>query len=398
MRKPISTAASDVRNSGRRIGPVLAAAATTAALFYFFDSRSGARRRAVWRDKTSSALRKTWHFVEMAGVDFQHRAEGMRARAAVAVLPDGADAPTLEGRVRARLGRLSSHPRAIQAVAAENGVVHLRGDILQRELDTVLKGIGAVRGVKTVVNELRVHEEAGNLPFLQGEGHRTALGFFQRPWRPASRIAAGATGFALLAYGISRRRAASLLGAVGGAMLLARSAVNSPLSKELGLAQAGAGVQVQKTMRIYAEPDEVYAIWRDPQNFPRFMANVKAVRKLSDNVYHWKVSGPAGVSVEWNAEITADVPGHLLAWRTVPDAPIRSSGVVQFESDQLGGTVLHVRMFYYPPANALGHALAKIFGADPRRQMDRDLARFKSFIEASKAGRDRAAESAVVRH
>jgi uncharacterized membrane protein len=41
-------------------------------------------------------------------------------------------------------------------------------------------------------------------------------------------------------------------------------------------------------------------------------------------------------------------------------------------------------MAYRPPANAVGRTVAKIFGADPRRQMDDDLARFKSYMEVGK--------------
>ena len=41
-------------------------------------------------------------------------------------------------------------------------------------------------------------------------------------------------------------------------------------------------------------------------------------------------------------------------------------------------------MTYNPPAGAIGHALAALFGADPKRTMDEDLARLKSLFEHGK--------------
>jgi len=52
-----------------------------------------------------------------------------------------------------------------------------------------------------------------------------------------------------------------------------------------------------------------------------------------------------------------------------------------FRSDGDEKTVVDVRLSYYPPAGAVGHAIASLFGADPKSEMDDDLMRMKSFIE-----------------
>lgn len=49
-----------------------------------------------------------------------------------------------------------------------------------------------------------------------------------------------------------------------------------------------------------------------------------------------------------------------------------------------GGTRVLVRMSYNPPAGALGHAVAMLFGADPEQAMTEDLVRFKSLLEEGK--------------
>jgi uncharacterized membrane protein len=59
------------------------------------------------------------------------------------------------------------------------------------------------------------------------------------------------------------------------------------------------------------------------------------------------------------------------------------------------GSRVHVRMTYKPPAGALGHAFAKLMGADPKTELDEDMMRLKSALETGKAPRDAAASRVV---
>jgi uncharacterized membrane protein len=49
-------------------------------------------------------------------------------------------------------------------------------------------------------------------------------------------------------------------------------------------------------------------------------------------------------------------------------------------------------MSYSPPAGVLGHVVAKLFGADPKTELDEDLLRMKTFLETGKAPCDAAAK------
>jgi len=372
-------------------------ALASAAATYYLDPRSGRRRRALMRDRTTRAMHQTRDLLDTAVTDARNRAVGLYNVTSTRLHREPSDNQVLAERVRSKLGRVSSHPRAIR-VGCEDGVVTLRGDVLEQDLPGVLRGVRHVHGVKEVVNDLQLHERAGRMPFLQGRSRRGAprLEFLQSNWSPAPRVLAGAAGVALVASGLTLRSLTGAGLAVGGAALLVRSISNSPLTHLLGL-QGGLedGVAIQKTMHVYAELDEVYSCWRQIENFPRFMSHIREVTKLSDTQYHWVVDGPAGIPVEWDAEITADVPGELIAWRTVEGSEVQSSGVVQFEPDIYGDTRVHIRMTYRPPANAVGRTVARIFGADPRRQMDSDLARFKSYMEV---GKTTGAFGTVTRH
>ena len=108
-------------------------------------------------------------------------------------------------RVRARLGRACSHPRAID-VEVTDGIVTLRGPILAGEIENVLSAVRAVRGVQSVTNELASHESSEGIPSLQGEGSIAdpSLDILQRNWAPATQalVTAGiaATGICIAAY------------------------------------------------------------------------------------------------------------------------------------------------------------------------------------------------------
>ena len=138
-----------------------------AALMYILDPERGTRRRALMRDKLLSAANRTNDAMEATSRDLRNRAQGllaeMKSRFASEEVPD----QVLVERVRSKLGRVTGQTGAIQ-VSADHGRVTLSGPILASEVDNVLKGVSSVRGVTDVDNRLEVHEQAGNIPSLQG--------------------------------------------------------------------------------------------------------------------------------------------------------------------------------------------------------------------------------------
>src|SRR5918994_7035102 len=99
-------------------------AAMGVALMYFLDPNSGRRRRARTRDKEVHAARLVNEGAKVTARDTVHRAQGAWAEAKR--LFTGDEEPitddVLIGRVRAALGRVVSHPHAIEASASGGGV------------------------------------------------------------------------------------------------------------------------------------------------------------------------------------------------------------------------------------------------------------------------------------
>jgi hypothetical protein len=223
----------ETRSTFERASPYVAGlltAAFAAGAAYFFDPRSGRRRRALLRDKLVHASHVAYDFLGKANRDAQHRTHGLYSGALSHLRPDDSEDTIIQERVRTELGRLSTHPGAIH-VACNGGVIRLQGDILDEELDRVMEGVHAVRGVQRVTSELRVHSEPGRIPALQGNrGHRERrFEYLQTNWSPAPRALAGLAGAGMMIAGTASKSALGAgIAAVGGA-LLTRSVRNAPL-------------------------------------------------------------------------------------------------------------------------------------------------------------------------
>lgn len=374
-------------------GSLLAAMTAGASLTYLFDAGRGARRRARARDTFAHAARRTRRALSTTARDAAHRTYGTAASVVGLMRRGSADDVVVVERVRAKLGRLVSHPHAVE-VAASFGVITLGGPVLTAEAQGLIRAVRRVPGVRDVNDQLQRHDEPGNIPALQG-GSKPAgnrLDVLQEDWSPTTRCMAMTGGAALVAFGALRRDLSGGMAALAGMALAARGAANRPLAELAGASRLRRGVSVQKTITIDAPVSDVYAFWSWYENFPLFMSRVLDVNPDSEGRRsHWRVAGPAGIPVEFDAELTCAIPNRMLAWCTEPGAAVSHSGFVQFEETKDGRTRAHVRMAYNPPAGWLGHAVASAFGADPKHSLDADLARMKTMIETGRVPHDAAA-------
>jgi uncharacterized membrane protein len=363
--------------TGSHVWSSLLAAAAGAGLMYFLDPQAGATRRARARQRSARGAHRSRAALSTAGRDLAHRTRGLAHQVAGTWTEKAVDDEILCERVRAELGHVCSHPGAIQ-VSSRGGIVALTGHILRPEQRRLIRRLRRVPGVQRIEDGLDAHDPDTNLPALQDGEPR---GQRHRAWSPARRSAVGVTGASLAFAGWRLGRPG--LGVIGLALAV-RGVVNLPLRALFGIGTGRPAFDVDKTLHVAARPEDVFSFWQALEQFPRFMTHVKEVQKLSDRRYRWTVEGPGALPISWEAEITALVPGELIAWRSVQGAPVRTSGVVHFAPED-GGTLVQVRMKYSPPAGAVGHALARLFGAHPRKQMDDDLLRFKSLLEQGKA-------------
>lgn len=149
-----------------RLTTFLAGALFGAAVAFMLDPDRGNRRRALVRDQFVSAANTFEESVGGLSADARNRTQGMMHEARARMTEGEVEDRVLEDRVRAELGRHTSHPKAIH-VMARQGNVTLSGRTLAGEVDEIVSSVRSVRGVGEVRNQLEVHDMPGSISELQ---------------------------------------------------------------------------------------------------------------------------------------------------------------------------------------------------------------------------------------
>jgi uncharacterized membrane protein len=205
------------------------------------------------------------------------------------------------------------------------------------------------------------------------------------------------TGALLLIVGASRR---SVMGACLGASsvpLLYRgitgrwpNVLNGHLPPDNTRAALGGerGVHVRESVRLERPVADVYRFWRRLQNLPQFMTYLDRVTETSGGKSHWVARGPAGLAVEWDAEIINEVENQVIGWQSLPGSDVVTAGSVNFDTARDGrSTQVSVHLQYAPPAGKAGVLAASLFGREPSQTIREDLRHFKQLLEAGEIPR-----------
>lgn len=143
----------------------------------------------------------------------------------------------------------------------------------------------------------------------------------------------------------------------------------------------GEPIRVEKSIVIAKSPADLYSFWRNFENLPSIMSHLESVTQTRGKRSHWVAKGPAGVPIEWEAEITEDKKNEMISWRAMADADVPNEGTVYFEKAGEGETELRILMEYTPPGGQIGAAVAEFFGEDPSQKIEEDLSHFKEAVE-----------------
>jgi uncharacterized membrane protein len=220
----------------------------------------------------------------------------------------------------------------------------------------------------------------------------SGLGILSQPQSPGwvwSRVAGDMIDLSMLGKALAstendRGRTAAAATAVLGVTALDVMCAQR-LSSSVGLdegAEEEGKIHVVKAITIHRPVEEIYGYWRNLENLPRFMTNLVSVTVTGEGRSHWIAEGPMGAIVEWDSEVTADVPNEMIAWRSVEEADIHHSGTVRFRAGPAGrGSEVAVELDYDPPGGKLGAVVAKLFRKEPGQQVNDDLRRFKQIME-----------------
>ena len=154
------------------------------------------------------------------------------------------------------------------------------------------------------------------------------------------------------------------------------------LSPHEGATRRSDLVHVMKSIDINRDTESCYRFWRDISNLPRFMQHVEAIEHVSATHARWQVRGPLGQHQTWETELTSDIPGQQIAWRTRAGSGLAHAGTIHFSpAPARRGTRITIDFQYHAPLGKAGRLLMRVLGDDPSQQASEDLRRFKQLVE-----------------
>ncbi|HSI70652.1 MAG TPA: SRPBCC family protein [Gillisia sp.] len=182
----------------------------------------------------------------------------------------------------------------------------------------------------------------------------------------------------LSGWGITKNQIWGILGTIAGGALLFKSTRSSAKSK----VNPKSIIEVKTSVLIKRPKAELYAYWRNLENLPDFMSHLKTVNEIDEKRSLWVAEGPGGLGrIEWEAEITWEQEGSILAWRSLPDSEIENSGEVRFEPVGSKKTIVETTISYRPPAGKAGGVAAQLLNPAFKKVIENDLKEFKNIME-----------------
>ncbi|BDP43440.1 hypothetical protein DAETH_34090 (plasmid) [Deinococcus aetherius] len=195
--------------------------------------------------------------------------------------------------------------------------------------------------------------------------------------RQRQQLALALLGGALLTVSLRRLRWSGVLMAAGGGWLLYRTLGGRQES------QGGGALEGKRVVTVGGEADELYRIWRDPENTTRIMGHIAEVTPTDTNHAHWRMPLPGGRTFEWDAVIIESRPGELLRWQSMPGAELPNEGELTMRpAPGNRGTEVTLRMRFQPPPGLVpGGPAGAVLRQLPSLAVGDALRRFKSLAE-----------------
>ena len=134
---------------------------------------------------------------------------------------------------------------------------------------------------------------------------------------------------------------------------------------------------LEKSVLVHASEELAYTCWLHVERFPDFMEEAESVQRLDKMRFRWRVNCE-GQSLEYETEVTVEIPHHRISWRI--HSGLNGSGAVVFDEREPGLTLVTLGMILDPSGCAVDEQKMQVLlGA----RMMRDLQRFKAMVETA---------------
>jgi uncharacterized membrane protein len=134
--------------------------------------------------------------------------------------------------------------------------------------------------------------------------------------------------------------------------------------------------EIEHEVHVACPPERVYEMWRDPKTFVQLVGSLEDAER-DGRTLRWEASGPLGLTLQGEAEITREKKPEEIAWNTIEGA-LDAHGHIRFEPED-GGTRVRYVLSYEVPGGPAGKAVAGM--TDPEQHIRATLERFKALAE-----------------
>lgn len=178
-----------------------------------------------------------------------------------------------------------------------------------------------------------------------------------------------------------RRRSGTLIRLAGLALI----GVAASPAIERRIRRAGAQ---RRTLALHESIDierpvaDVFAFFKDFENFPKVIGALRSVTDYQDGRSHWSAYSPAGNVIEWDAVVTKYVPNSVIGWQSVTRAVVESGGLVRFTAVSPTRTSVAIDLTYHPAQTTLGDALRAMVSPPFAVRLRRDLEHVRFYLES----------------
>lgn len=156
--------------------------------------------------------------------------------------------------------------------------------------------------------------------------------------------------------------------------------------KQLPFSARQRAVHLEGSININKPVEEIYNFWRGFVNLPKVMSFLERVEDKGGDVTHWVAKGPLATRVQWDSEVTEDIPNGRIAWQSLEGSDVKTWGDVKFVARSHGsGTDVIVNLYFQPPGSLPGATVARFLKGLENAMLMQNLRNLKAYLEADEA-------------
>ncbi len=141
---------------------------------------------------------------------------------------------------------------------------------------------------------------------------------------------------------------------------------------------------VRTSVLVQRDAAELYALWHNVEDAPRWQEQVTEVKATGPTTSHWTMQA-GDKTISWDAVILNDEPGKRIAWRST-GGDIDEAGEVIFEpAPGNRGTQVTVLMEFR--VGKIASVVATLLNRNPKQAVIENLRHFKAFAETGEIPR-----------